>query len=94
MEELPQPSSNESSFCKSSNMESPKAKDIFKTKRTYIPIDMDIREDLVRIVEEENITIKQAAQKLKINYSTAKHIVKIYKKTGYVSSQIRIKKQP
>jgi hypothetical protein len=34
------------------------------------------------------LTIKEAAQNLKINYSTAKHIVKIYKRTGEIQTQM------
>jgi transposase len=37
-------------------------------------------------VENEGITIKEAASNLKINYSTAKHIVKVYKRTGQVTT--------
>lgn len=49
---------------------------------------------MVRVIEDEGITIKEAAIKLKINYSTAKHIVKTYKKTGEVQSQIIVKRRP
>ena len=45
---------------------------------------MDKRELLINLVEETGLTIKEAAQKLKINYSTAKHIVKVYKRTGII----------
>jgi transposase len=39
-------------------------------------VELSRRETLVRIVEEEGITIKEASSRLQINYSTAKHIVK------------------
>ncbi len=39
------------------------------------------------------MTIKVAAQSLKINYSTAKHIVKLYKRTGKIQSQISGKRK-
>lgn len=55
-----------------------------KNKRSYVPVELSKREDLVRIIEEEKITIKEAAIKLGINYSTAKHIMKTYKKTGEI----------
>lgn len=55
-----------------------------KNKRSYVPVELSKREDLVRVIEEEKITIKEAAMKLGINYSTAKHIMKTYKKTGEV----------
>jgi transposase len=41
-------------------------------------------------VEEGIITIKEAAMKLHINYSTAKHIVKVYKKTGQSQTNKRV----
>jgi len=47
-------------------------------------VELSKREDLVRVIEEEKITIKEAAIKLGINYSTAKHIMKTFKKTGEV----------
>jgi hypothetical protein len=53
---------------------------IFKTKRSYIPVDMEKRNHLVKLVEKESLTIKDAAVQLKINYSTAKHIIKTFKK--------------
>lgn len=62
--------------------------DIFRTKRSYVPVDMDKRQQLIKAVEEEGLTIKEAAQNLKINYSTAKHIVKVYKRTGEVSTSM------
>lgn len=43
---------------------------------------MDKRTKLIKAVEDQGLTIKEAAQTLKINYSTAKHIVKVYKRTG------------
>jgi transposase len=50
---------------------------------------------LIKAVEEEGLTIKEAAQNLKINYSTAKHIVKVFKRTGEISTQLIInKRQP
>lgn len=62
----------------------PVQKEIFRTKRSYIPVELDKRQQLIKLVEEDGLTIKEAAQNLKINYSTAKHIVKVYKKTGEV----------
>ncbi len=40
------------------------------------------------------MTIKEAAQNLKINYSTAKHIVKVYKRTGEMQTQMMNKRLP
>ena len=69
-------------------------KDIFRTKRSYIPVEMEKRQQLIKAVEEEGLTIKEAAQNLKINYSTAKHIVKVYKRTGEISTLLMSKRLP
>ena len=69
-------------------------KDIFRTKRSYIPVEIEKRQLLIKTVEEEGLTIKEAAQNLKINYSTAKHIVKVYKRTGEISTQMMNKRLP
>lgn len=63
-------------------------KEIFRTKRSYVPVDVDKRQKLIKAVEEDGLTIKEAAQSLKINYSTAKHIVKVYKRTGEITTQV------
>jgi transposase len=36
------------------------------------------------LVEENGLLIKEAAKNLKINYSTAKTILQLYKKTGRI----------
>lgn len=54
---------------------------------------MDKREHLIKLVENDGMTIKEASSNLKINYSTAKHIVKVFKKTGTVKTQHTIKKK-
>ncbi len=73
-------------------------KEIFRTKRSYVPVDVEKRQRLIKAVEEDGLTIKEAAQNLKINYSTAKHIVKVYKRTGELqasaSNSIIGKRQP
>ena len=51
-------------------------------KRSYVQVDLKNREDLIDLVETQGMTIKDAAKRLLINYSTAKHIVKVFKKTG------------
>jgi predicted transcriptional regulator len=68
--------------------------EIFRTKRSYIPVEVNKRQQLIKAVEEEGLTIKEAAQNLKINYSTAKHIVKVYKKPGDVSTSMLNKRKP
>jgi predicted transcriptional regulator len=70
-----------------------KKSEIFRTKRSYIPVENNKRQRLIKAVEEEGLTIKEAAQNLKINYSTAKHIVKVYKKTGDVSTSMLNKRK-
>ena len=50
----------------------------FKTKRSYVPVAFDKKRELILRVGE-GATIKEAAVELNINYSTAKHIVKLYR---------------
>lgn len=47
-----------------------------KTKRSYKTVDPAKRRQLIQLVNQEQKTIKEAANRLKINYSTAKHIIK------------------
>ena len=42
------------------------------------------RKQLLQLVEEECLTIKEAAVRLGINYSTAKTILQLFKKTGRI----------
>ena len=41
-----------------------KKSEIFRTKRSYIPVEVNKRQRLIRAVEEEGLTIKEAAQNL------------------------------
>jgi len=50
------------------------------TKRRYILVDYDLRKELLKMINEESLTIKAAAKRLGINYSNAKNIFKVYKK--------------
>jgi transposase len=68
-------------------------KELFRTKRSYVPVEQDKRRQLINLVEKEECTIKEAALKLKINYSTAKHIIKMYKRTGEISNLSMAKKK-
>jgi transposase len=61
-------------------------------KRKYEFVDIQKRLKLVEIVEQKGYTIKEASRLMDINYSTAKHIIKEYKRTGTVETQL-MKKQ-
>ena len=64
------------------------------SKRSYIPVNLEKRQRLIKAVNDHGLTIKEAAQILNINYSTAKHIVKFYKKTGGVQTEMMLKRKP
>jgi len=49
-------------------------------KRKYSQVDQEMRKELLRIIESEQLSIKLASEKLGINYSTAKNIVRIFRK--------------
>ena len=44
-------------------------------------------------VEKDGLTIKDAAKELDINYSTAKHIMKVFRQTGEVETKIMMKRK-
>lgn len=48
----------------------------------YSSVTSELREMLIQKVENEGLTIKQASSSLAINYSTAKTIISIYRKSG------------
>ena len=62
-------------------------------KRGYVQLGVSKRLELVKIVEEENIPIKDAALRLNINYSTAKNIIKTFKRTGQVETKQMLKRK-
>ena len=41
--------------------EKPERKEIFRTKRSYVHVEIDKREKLIRAVEDQGLTIKEAA---------------------------------
>jgi DNA-binding MarR family transcriptional regulator len=51
-------------------------------KRSYSHVKMNQRMELIGLLENKDVTIKEIADQLCINYSTAKHIVKQFQKTG------------
>lgn len=38
-----------------------KEKEIFRTKRSYVPVEIEKRQQLIKAVDEEGLTIKEAA---------------------------------
>ena len=64
-----------------------------KSKRSYVQCELWKRQSLVQKVEKEGLTIKDAARELDINYSTAKHIMKVYRQTGEVETKIMMKRK-
>lgn len=49
-------------------------------KRKYSQIDYDVRQQLLQIIDKGQLSIKTASEQLGINYSTAKNIVRIYRR--------------
>lgn len=46
------------------------------------------RQNLINSIEIDGLSIKEAASLNQINYSTAKHIYKLYKRTGMVENKV------
>jgi molybdenum-dependent DNA-binding transcriptional regulator ModE len=57
---------------------------ISENKRQYISVSLKQKINLVKEVEEEGRSIKESSSALGINYSTAKHIINVFRKTGDV----------
>ena len=57
-----------------------------RRKRNYKPVDVEKRQQLIQIIESEGITIKEASERLNMNYSTAKYILKTYRTTGMIET--------
>ena len=53
--------------------------------REYVQVPTEKRYELLRTIHCEHITIKAASEQLKINYSTAKNIVKMFKTYGRIN---------
>ena len=53
-------------------------------KRAYVPVEYEKRKELLELLNTDATTIKAAAAKLNINYSTAKNIVKLYRKDNRI----------
>ncbi len=49
-------------------------------KRKYVQVEYEKRRELIQVITREHLTIKSAAEKLNINYPTAKNIVKLYRR--------------
>ena len=49
-------------------------------KRTYNQVDLELRKSLLDAIQTRNLSIKTASDELGINYSTAKNIVRIYRR--------------
>ena len=53
-----------------------------RSKRRYIAVNELERAALLELIDSKQITIKAAAEELNIHYSTAKNIVKLFRKYG------------
>eukprot|EP00831_Metopus_contortus_P042687 TRINITY_DN33_c0_g1_i1.p2 TRINITY_DN33_c0_g1~~TRINITY_DN33_c0_g1_i1.p2 ORF type:complete len:226 (+),score=24.40 TRINITY_DN33_c0_g1_i1:273-950(+) len=59
------------------------------SKRRYVQVASDKRQELLNLLQNEQVTIKEAAERLNINYSTAKNIVKLYKKEKRITPHVK-----
>ena len=62
-------------------------------KRAYQQIDLDKRQELIECVIQKKETMKDCAKRLWINYCTAKHILKVYRRTGSFETDLMRKKK-
>ena len=62
-------------------------------KKTYEQVDVSKREELIQKVMSQAYSIKEAAIELGINYSTAKHIVRVFKEQGTIKTKAQVKEE-
>ena len=62
-------------------------------KRAYQQIDLWKRKELIQCVIRKEETMKDCAKRLGINYCTAKHIMKVYRRTGSFETDLMRKKK-
>jgi len=61
-------------------------------KKRYHPIIDNIRQELIDAVSNRGEKIKEAAERLQINYSSAKSIFQVFKKEGRLNRKVLIRK--
>lgn len=64
-----------------------------KDKRAYQHVDLWKRKELIDCVKKREETMKDCAKRLGINYSTAKHILKVYRRTGSIETDLMKKRK-
>lgn len=73
--------------------ESRRSRQYLNKKRAYQHVDLCKRKELVYCISQRIETMKDCAKRLNINYCTAKHIMKVYRRTGFVETDTMRKKQ-
>ena len=59
----------------------------------YSPVNDERRHELIRLIHEEQIPIRQAAMRINISYPTAKAINRIYKNEGRIDKKkVRVRR--
>ena len=64
-----------------------------QNKRAYQQIDLWKRKELIDTIVRKDETMKDAANRLNINYWTAKHIMKVYRRSGSYETDLMRKKK-
>lgn len=63
-----------------------------RDKRQYKHVEFWKRKAIIDCVHDKSETMKQCAKRIGVNYSTAKHIIKIYRKTGSIETNMMKKR--
>mmetsp|Transcript_36457 Transcript_36457/g.36063 ORF Transcript_36457/g.36063 Transcript_36457/m.36063 type:complete len:157 (+) Transcript_36457:23-493(+) len=64
-----------------------------QTKRAYQQVELWKRKELIDTVNKKEETMKECAKRLGINYCTAKHIMKVFRKSGSYETDLMKKKK-
>ena len=62
-------------------------------KREYVQVEPRLRMQLIKKTFEQQMSVRSAAKSLGIKYTTARHIVNVYKRTGHVESLTAMKRK-
>ena len=62
-------------------------------KREYVQVEPRQRLELIKKTFSKQMSVRSAAKSLGIKYTTARHIVNVYKRTGHVESLTAMKRK-
>ena len=62
-------------------------------KRDYVHVDIERRVRFIQLALAGEMSVRHAAKEIGIKYTTARHILRVYKETGHVESLSLVKRR-